>query len=202
MGEDESAPSSARDRLTLTHEVVYFLVRSPKYFFDLDAIREPHRSRLVRRKQAGSGRPGWAGPLAGTREGLVRGTGQHPLGKNPGDVWSIATKGFRGAHFATFPPELVRRPLLASCPPTVCTACGKTGTALAKRPMCGCGALLRPGLVMDPFFGSGTVGVVAQELDRDWLGIELNPTYVQLATDRLGRAPAKVIRGAQEASAA
>jgi DNA modification methylase len=123
-------PNSVADRPNLTYEVVYFLVRSPHYFFDLDAIREPHRSAAGRRDSSGIGSsPAWAGPLAdGSQDGLrrARPAGQpgHPLGKNPGSVWEIPTYGFRGPHFATFPPELVRRPILATCPEAVCTKCG------------------------------------------------------------------------------
>jgi DNA modification methylase len=108
------------------------------------------------------------------------------LGKNPGDVWSIATRGFRGAHFATFPPELVRRPILATCPAVVCTACGQGQKVSTGTLGCDCQAPARRGLVLDPFFGVGTVGLVAQELGRDWLGIELSPAYVRLAEQRLG----------------
>jgi DNA modification methylase len=115
----------------------------------------------------------------------------HPLGKNPGDVWRIATRGFPGAHFATFPPELVRRPILATCPGLVCSDCGKAWGHAAggdgpAGPTCRFAAAPRPGVVLDPFFGTGTVGLVARELGRDWLGIELNSEYAQLARERLG----------------
>ncbi len=184
-------PSSVSDRFTLTYEPIYFLVRQERYFFDLDAIREPPRTAPTpRRRQPRGGRPDWAaGPLAATLGGLRSGAAGHPLGKNPGDVWPIATRGFKGAHFATFPPELVRRPILAACPSVVCTACGqgqKVGTGTLP---CDCKAPARRGIVADPFFGTGTVGLVAQELGRDWLGIELNPLYAQLAEQRLGLAP-------------
>jgi site-specific DNA-methyltransferase (adenine-specific) len=180
-------PSSVNDRLSLTYEVVYFLVRSSRYFFDLDAIREPHRSSAAKRARTPLNlTPDWAGPLATTLGGLRRaraaGTPGHPLGKNPGDVWQIATRGYKGAHFATFPETLVRRPLLATCPAAICTACGKPWMVQAR---CHCGAQTLPGVVLDPFFGSGTVGVAAQKLVRDWIGIELNPAYVQLARSRL-----------------
>lgn len=195
-------PSPAKDRLTNAHEFVYFLVRQPSYFYDLDAIRRPLKS--VRRPSRGSRTPPAAlGVLAGGRDGLVamarHGRSGHPLGANPGDVWSLGSASYRGAHFATFPPELVRRPLLASCPPQVCTRCGqpwRRSTRLVAfvdgqpqpRPFvpCGCQALTRPGLVLDPFFGTGTVAEVAQAHGRDWLGIELNPAYVDLAATRLG----------------
>jgi DNA modification methylase len=197
-------PSSATDRLSLTYEVVYFLVRTPHYFFDLDAIREPHRSSGPKRSRVPQQQPPvGAGALAASRNGLrqARANGRpgHARGKNPGDVWSLATHGYRGAHFATFPPALVRRPILATCPELVCVACGHGRTSTAKTPPCPCGAPTRPGLVLDPFFGTGTVGQVARELGRDWLGIELNPAYVRLAEERLGLWTA---RGTPEAEAA
>jgi site-specific DNA-methyltransferase (adenine-specific) len=190
-------PSSIRDRLTLTWEVFYLLVRSPSYYFDLDAIREPHTT--GRAKSAGEPlgrRPDWAGPLAGSQDGLRRarlvGVPGHPLGKNPGDVWHVATRGFGGAHHATFPPDFIRRPILATCPALVCSQCGRAWGPVNARgsrpagPTCDLAASPRPGVVLDPFFGTGTVGLVARELGRDWLGIELNPEYVELAQARLG----------------
>ena len=185
-------PTSVSDRLSSTYEVIYFLVRRPRYFFDLDAIREPHRSagamraRVVRHESAVG-----AGPLAASRGGLRRlqetGTPGHPLGKNPGDVWSIGTRaGYGGAHFATFPPELVRRPILATCPAVVCTACGTGQKSAHGTLQCDCKAPARRGIVLDPFAGTATVGVVARELGRDFIGVELNPAYVRLARERLG----------------
>jgi site-specific DNA-methyltransferase (adenine-specific) len=195
-------PSPIADRLTNSHEFIYFLVKQPSYFFDLDAIREPLRSS---RPPSGESHipPSALGKLAGRRDGLTamvrQGRNGHPLGKNPGDVWQIASASYRGAHFATFPPELIRRPILATCPPQVCDAChrpwrrstrpGKIEDGRpAPRPFipCGCSASTRPGLVLDPFFGSGTVALVARQHRRDWLGIELNPAYKSLAEARLG----------------
>jgi DNA modification methylase len=190
-------PSSIRDRLTLTWEVLYLLVRSPRYYFDLDAIREPHTTATARSAREPLGkRPDWAGPLAGSQDGLRRaraaGIPGHPLGKNPGDVWHVATRGFKGAHFATFPPELIRRPILSTCPALVCSDCGRAWAPLTARgrgpagPICRFAASPRPGVALDPFFGTGTVGLVARELGRDWLGIELKPEYVAMARRRLG----------------
>lgn len=194
-------PSSARDRLTNGHEFVYFLTKQPSYFFDLDAIREPAIS--TRKPSSGTEPPNSAlGDLAGNRNGLVamasKGLTAHPLGKNPGDVWRISPASYRGAHFATFPPELVRRPLLATCPPQVCTACARPWRRSTRRVVfqdsqpqprpfvpCDCTAATRAGLVLDPFFGTGTVAQVAQRHGRDWLGIELNPDYLPLAEQRL-----------------
>lgn len=195
-------PSPSKDRLTNSHEFVYFLAKRPSYYFDLDAIREPLTS--VRKPSKGSRTPQDAlGVLAGGREGLVamqrKGLSGHPLGKNPGDVWRIGSSSYRGAHFATFPPELVRRPLLATCPAKVCSKCCQPWRRSTQRVIfeegepqprplvaCGCAALTRRGLVLDPFFGTGTVALMAQRNGRDWLGIELNPDYLELAEDRLG----------------
>jgi site-specific DNA-methyltransferase (adenine-specific) len=183
-------PHCVADRLTGAYDVVYFLTRSPKYHFDLDAIRLPHPS-------ASTGR----------------------LGKNPGDVWSLATGSFRGAHFATFPPALIERPLLATCPEQICSTCGTPYKRSVKvtriehgqgriiprparvhdhehrytvyrelgqlAPACFCSRSSRPGVVLDPFFGAGTVGLVAERHGRDWLGIELNPAYAALAKHRI-----------------
>src|SRR5207249_1205359 len=97
---------------------------------------------------------------------------------NPGDVWQLPTSNYRGEHHAGFPIELIRRPLLASCPERVCTTCGSPWQRervraighLAKlgklRASCSCGAAWRPGLVLDPFIGAGTVGVVAEAQQR------------------------------------
>lgn len=185
-------PSAVRDRLEATYDVVYFLVRSPTYFFDLDAIRG--------RRQTDAG-------------GAIR------LDRNPGDVWPIAVANYRGAHFGTFPPKLVDRPLLASCPERICMACGvpwktrsrtrrqerprrfERATGIRRHPIrydvvrtdprlepsCSCGAPTHPGVVLDPFFGTGTVGAVAEQHGRDWIGIEINPEYVKLAEARLAK---------------
>ena len=212
-------PNSVSDRLNVTYEVVYFLVRSPRYFFDLNAIREPYRFSAKRSAAE-------IGSLSGKNDGLLHARDAeqpgHILGKNPGDVWRIATKGFRGQHFATFPPELIRRPLLASCPEAVCVKCGtpwKRAVRTWKVPVsdgskhphpkdshvmrfgklwntlrvvgdlvpCLCSAPTVPGVVLDPFFGAGTIGVVAEQLHRDWLGIEISATYRDLALGRIVR---------------
>ncbi|WP_414940159.1 DNA-methyltransferase [Amycolatopsis sp. cmx-11-51] len=203
-------PSSVTDRLTTTHEFVYFFTKQPNYFFDLNAIRDAPNTKTTdaqRRTQPhypprdavpslGNG----VSPRINLNQGLaaLKGAGRqsHPLGKNPGDVWSIATASYRGAHFATFPTELVRRPLLSTCPQRVCTVCGASwqreprvvnGRRLATgplRPACA-HKQWRPGRVLDPFFGAGTVAIAAESYQRDWLGIELNPSYADLAQQRL-----------------
>ncbi|HXZ71578.1 MAG TPA: DNA methyltransferase, partial [Streptosporangiaceae bacterium] len=175
--------------------------KQPSYFFDLDAIREPLTSKRLPSKGSRTP-PEVLGKLAGSRDGLVamnrKGLTGHPLGKNPGDVWAIGSSSYRGAHFATFPPELVRRPLLSTCPEKVCTACQRPWRRSTRRVVfedgqpqaralvpCPCGVATRPGLALDPFFGTGTVAEVAQRHGRDWLGIELNPEYLAMAEGRL-----------------
>jgi site-specific DNA-methyltransferase (adenine-specific) len=202
-------PASVTDRLTNNWEVVYLFVRSPRYHFDLDAIRVPHRSPTNRKRARTAARgyrpatvrpPSWAGLLAGNNSGLARlnaaGIPGHPAGKNPGDVWTMATSTFRGEHFATFPPQLVARPLLATCPERVCSRCAQPWSRPPQRSAkprqltatCDCRARSRPGVVLDPFFGSGTVGLVAQQHERDWIGIELNPAFAELAEQRIANA--------------
>lgn len=198
-------PQSAADRLSPTYEVVYFLVRRPSYYFDLDAIRVAHRSisRAGRPQPAEAGRT-YIGGNSGLGALKAAGRVGHPNGKNPGDVWTLPTACYRDAHFATFPEALAERPLLATCPERICVQCdhpwrrplrllaihtnegSRTVRKRGELIRCDCFAPSRPGVVLDPFFGTGTVGVVAERLGRDWLGIELNPAYVQLAKQRLG----------------
>lgn len=203
-------PSSVSDRLSTTHESLYFLTREPRYFFDLDAIRIPHRSRHGAHPPktppadyppTDSGAPDWAGPNAGNNSGLgaLKRSGRpgHPLGKNPGDVWTMATAAYRGAHFATFPTALVERPLLATCPARVCARCGLPWQRQPHRTLghlavagrlaaqCHCRANHHPGMVLDPFFGVGTVALVAEANNRSWLGIELNDDYRRQAETRI-----------------
>lgn len=202
-------PFSGTDRLTTTHEYLYFFVRQPHYYFDLDPIREPASSAPQGRRTRRASYPpreavptlgGGSSPRVDLNHGLagMKTTGQesHPLGKNPGDVWIIPTASYHGAHFATFPVELVRRPLLATCPERICTECGLPwrrasqvidGRPLATgplRPVCE-HADWRPGRVLDPFMGSGTVAIAAEQHGRDWIGIELNPVYAELSEKRV-----------------
>lgn len=207
-------PSSVTDRLTTTHELIYFFTRSSRYYFHLDPIRRP----LVTSKQQPSNAPrsyppsnigaanrkGWT---LNNNRGLAHlkasGIAGHPLGKNPGDVWSLPTAGFRGGHFAAFPLCLAERPLLATCPERVCSRCGQPWhRALERRddrllavgelePTCMCGADGVPGVVLDPFMGTGTTALAAEKHGRDWIGIELNPTYAEMSMERIAAARRK-----------
>jgi DNA modification methylase len=197
-------PSPVLDRLTNSWEYVFHLVRQRDYFYDLDAIREPLRSK----PKAIAGRAGGEGlgQLAAPRIGLARlaaqGRSGHVLGKNPGDAW-VLPKGRRiGGHIATFPEALVRRPIVATAPLHVCTRCRRPWRRskrrvrfLENRPLsrplvpCGCDSPTQPGLVLDPFAGSGTTLKVARELGRDGLGIELKSEYARVARERAGLTP-------------
>jgi DNA modification methylase len=201
-----TVPTSVTDRLATKHEVIYLLTRSTNYYFDLNAIRQPHVTRPRKSEsrrpptRTDQRRPAHLGPNSDGDAGLAAlhraGLPGHPLGKNPGDVWSLSVSGYRGAHFATFPQHLVERILLAGCPERRCTVCrqpwhrplerrGTTARRLALTPTCNCNAPSEPGLVLDPFIGSGTTGLVAKRLGRDWLGVELNPTFIGMAGERL-----------------
>jgi DNA modification methylase len=195
-------PSPRPDRLACTWEVVYLFTRSRTYFFDLDAIRVPHTSV---RKAKSSGRawsvpPAWrvstsrnSGLDALSASGLVG----HPLGKNPGDVWMLSTASYRGAHHAVFPLALPERPIKAGCPERRCLNCrypwtreivrklGHLAVRGELRPSCDCRSAWEPGVVLDPFIGSGTTAIAAEQHGRTWLGIELNPTFARLAEQRI-----------------
>lgn len=197
-------PQSARDRLSPAYEVVIFATKTRRYFFDLDAIRVSHRSadrigtkrhtELGRRYQGGN--TGLGKLKAAGRVGNVR-------GKNPGDVWTIPTAADRRGHQATFPESLIERPVLATCPERICVQCDRPWTRptrirsrktsegmqhtreAGELHRCDCFAPTRPGVVLDPFMGTGTTALVAERLNRDWLGIELNEAFTKLAEDRL-----------------
>jgi DNA modification methylase len=212
-------PSSVTDRLTTTHELIYFFTRSTRYYFDLDAIRQP----LVTGKRQSTSNPTRTYPPANAgpanrqgwtlndNRGLSRlkasGLSGHPLGKNPGDVWTLPTAGFRGGHFAAFPLALAERPLLATCPERVCPTCGTPWQRSLERrherllavgelqAACKCGTEGVPGLVLDPFIGTGTTALAAEKHGRDWIGIELNTAYAEMAEERLRAQRAKQHRG-------
>lgn len=201
-------PSSVRDRLACGWEALYVFVREPSYFFDLDAIRQPHRSRPPRARARLPGprrREAWRGPNGDDAAGLAamkaQGRVGHPLGKNPGDVWRLAASNYRGDHHATFPVALAERAIRAGCPEARCAACRTpwrrptlraltpAGEDVASRgplqPGCRCRAEREPGLMLDPFFGAGSSGLAAESLGRDWLGIELKPEFAALAEQRI-----------------
>jgi site-specific DNA-methyltransferase (adenine-specific) len=200
-------PTNAPDRLGATYELILVLVKEPFYFFDLDAIRVPHTS--ARRAPSRSKNPLWRVPTewratGDGNNGLTRlraaGLPGHPLGKNPGDVWSLPTANFLGAHFAVFPLGLIERPIRAGCPERRCRRCRRPWRRPVLRALghlairgeleatCDCDSPWERGIVLDPFMGSGTTAIAAEQAGRDWLGIEINPTFAQLARERIAEA--------------
>jgi site-specific DNA-methyltransferase (adenine-specific) len=206
-------PTSVADRLTTTWEVVYLLTPNPIYYFDLDSIRTPHRSASPKPRHIpatlapGYGHERWRGSNADSTTGLDElkrlGRSGHPLGKNPGDVWPIATSRAGKGHHATFPIALADRAIRAGCPERRCSQCTaawlrrlvrhEDGTAHKEplRPTCACGAPGELGLVLDPFMGLGSTAIAAEQLGREWLGIELNPEFARAAESRIASARAR-----------
>lgn len=165
-------PESVTDRPTCAHEKLWLLAKSERYFFDAAAIREPgvgreddahglggdmrHPRRYGADKQRGHSRR-HAGFNA--RWDAMTVAEQRAGGANARNVWTIASQPYSGAHFATMPPALVERCILAGCP--------------------------KDGHVLDPFGGAGTTGLVADRLTRNATLIELNPAYIDLQRDRI-----------------
>lgn len=154
-------PESVRDRCTKSHEYVFLLTKSPKYYYDHVAIKEPVSEVSLKRAQSGwkTNRPSAKAGENGIDVEQMGTRFVNPEGRNKRDVWFIPTASFKGAHFAVMPERLVEPCILAGSP--------------------------EDGIVLDPFFGSGTVGVVALKNKRNYIGIELNPEYAALAKDRL-----------------
>lgn len=194
-------PSPVKDRLTCSWEVIYVFAQQPRYFFDLDAVRLPHTSRATPGTPKGKRQPAsWLGPSGNDTRGLagLKASGRvgHPLGKNPTDVWQLPTSRFRSAHHATFPLALAERAIRAGCPEQRCHSCrafwtrdvrrlGAVATRGALRAGCDHKDDAEPGLVLDPFIGTGTTAVAAEAMQRDWLGIELNPRFAAIAEQRI-----------------
>ena len=175
-------PESVRDRPTRAHEYIFLMSKNAKYYYDAEAVREwgvyagpngpgtqkgqyaqgfgrwtPLQERQRQDKQRGHSRR-HAG--FNDRWDLMSREEQCALKRNKRSVWTVATQPFTEAHFAVFPPALVEPMVKAGCP--------------------------EGGIVLDPFFGAGTVGLVAKDLGRHYIGIELNPGYIDMAKKRIG----------------
>jgi len=187
-------PESVRDRCTKAHEYVFLLTKSERYFYDAEAVSEPVSVSTTARLsqpslplQAGSDRvpgktngpmkavgPRFGGnkfgdsddPKHATKSGNVYQIPDANGRRNRRSVWTVTTKPYSGAHFATMPPDLVEPCILAGCP--------------------------EGGTVLDPFAGSGTTLAVAAELGRSGIGCELNPEYIELAEQRIAESKAKM----------
>lgn len=150
-------PGPEKDRLTCRHEHLFMFSKSRRYWFDLDPVREPHLSADDPRNRADR-TPERTRDVGGRDDGFTRTSGAaswHPLGKNPGDVWTMAASPFPEAHFATMPVALAERAVLAGCKPG--------------------------GMVLDPFSGTGTTGLAATKHGRRYVGIDLSRDYLDLS---------------------
>lgn len=154
-------PESVMDRCTKSHEYIFMLTKQPKYYFDHEAISEPtitydnsQRDRDTTKLNNTPGRTRMAGLKTNAYET-----------RNKRDVWTVSTKPYRGAHFATFPEDLILPCILAG---------SREGDT-----------------VIDPFNGAGTTGVVCMKEKREYIGIELNPEYVELTEKRLSETMAE-----------
>lgn len=150
-------PESVTDRCTKAHEYVFLLSKSQKYHYDHEAIMQD--AICVDDKRNGKGNIIYDGKRSNQKGG-----GQHSFvtvndKANKRSVWTVTTKPFQGAHFATFPEELIVDMIKAGCP--------------------------EGGIVLDPFMGAGTTALVAMKLNRQYVGFELNPEYIKIAEKRI-----------------
>lgn len=158
-------PESVTDRPTKAHEYLFLLSKSERYYYDQDAIREQQDAASLKRLLSGwngNKKRDWPGTAHNNFDRYMGKTLEEVMalpGSNKRSVWTVSTQPYPEAHFATFPPKLIEPCILAGCP--------------------------SGGLVLDPFAGSGTTLMVAQQLGRRAVGIELNPAYVDLAEQRL-----------------
>jgi DNA modification methylase len=220
-------PESVRDRPTKAHEPIFLLAKSPRYFYDAEAIREPLAPKTL--TTHGSTRhPNGGGELVKADNWASdvperRGTGR---GANKRSVWTIHSGQYPEAHFATFPPALVEPCILAGTSQQVCRECAAPFERVVERKAVGDIGSRTLGLdehqvgqvrnampggskpwdpprtvgwepscdheqgggsavVLDPFAGASTTGLVATRLDRSYIGLELNPEYVELGRRRI-----------------
>ena len=165
-------PESVEDRCTKAHEYIFLLSKKSHYYYDHEAIKEPLAPSSVSRlqqnidEQVGSARANGGEKTNGN----MKAVGDLSSGlKNKRSVWTVNAKGYKGAHFAVYPKELIAPCVLAGCP---------VG-----------------GTVFDPFTGSGTTAVVALNNGRNYVGTELNPEYVKIAEDRIREEVANSLQG-------
>ena len=147
-------PESVKDRCTKNHEYIFLMSKKPRYYYDCDAIKEPVKEDWGTRDRTD-------GKYHNEGTGLQPHSGLEKSYEwaNKRSVWTVTTKPFTGAHFATFPPDLIE-------------PCVMAGSRVGD-------------IVLDPFMGSGTTAAVADRLNRLYLGCELNPDYLKLQTERL-----------------
>ncbi|MGE7932138.1 DNA-methyltransferase [Viridibacillus arvi] len=169
-------PESVTDRPTKSHEYIFLLSKSSSYYYDHEAIKEDAIYRPIDDPPRGS-RGAFGPPQNNRREDKERGAFEGKYGKeafrairskrNKRSVWNVSTKPLKDAHFATFPQDLIEPCILAGAP--------------------------NEGIVLDPFFGSGTTGLASLRYGRNFVGIELNPKYIEIAKKRLNAVQLELI---------
>ena len=158
-------PESVKDRCTKAHEYIFLLSKSKNYYFDNESIKEPCNEESVNdflNRKALNNKGGESGTYGEIRKDLCRDRSAYMpdnFKKNKRSVWTVTTKPYKGAHFATFPPDLIEPCILAGCP--------------------------KGGVVLDPFGGSGTTAGVAIKNDRKAILCELSNEYAQLIPERV-----------------
>ncbi len=152
-----SMPESVKDRCSKAHEYLFLLSKSSSYYYDSDSIKERSITNDCRHPYMSKGAKDMDG-RDNWKSGERR-RGDDFSMRNKRSVWTVPTKPFSGAHFAVFPPALIEPCILAGSP--------------------------AGGTVLDPFMGSGTTGIVALKHDRKFIGIELNPEYLEMAKGRI-----------------
>ena len=158
-------PESVTDRCTKAHEYIFLLSKSQRYHYDAEAVMEdsvdPEASARRYDYAFMSGPKHAAGGYGLDGQKHTAGMKKFSGKRNKRSVWTVATQPYKEAHFATFPPALIRPCVLAGCP--------------------------KGGVVLDPFNGAGTSGLVALSLGCKYIGIELNPEYLEMARRRIER---------------
>ena len=152
-------PESVTDRPTKSHEYIFLLSKSQKYFYDADAVREKGGEPREMQEKVVRGNPAERGAAWCYAPGAT-GFGANGT-RNKRSVWTVSTQPYSGAHFATFPPKLIEPCILAGCP--------------------------KGGVVLDPFMGAGTTALVAKDHNRRFIGIEINPDYVAICKKRIAQ---------------
>lgn len=148
-------PESVTDRCTKSHEYIFLLSKSQTYFYDYNAVLEEASGR-----SCGNRTYKYDGvPGMETKQGILSIADKEWDNRNKRSVWTVNTKPFKESHFATFPEKLIEPCIKAGCP--------------------------EGGVVLDPFMGAGTTALVAKKLNRNYIGIELNPDYIKIAEKRI-----------------
>jgi len=187
---ENAVPLTSPDRFTPDFEYVFFFVKNPKYYFSQQyeklaastVKRAAYRYVFSDESKISKGHyPFTQNGIGNYAKKVVNGEINRRAKRC---VWTVNTVSFKEDHFATFPPKLIIPMIKAGCPEYICSACGKPYTE-NKKPACQCNSTQQKGVVLDMFMGSGTTAVVSLNLNRDFVGIEINENYINIANKRI-----------------